>query len=166
MSRVKYEVTDERGGSCRLMRLEKRKGPDLSGPFRVLEQLVIVGGRDGIRTHDPWLRRPVLYPTELPALKNHYLESEYIQQSLGMPSKPKIYSIHYFCDQLKLKVNSFGHRSVHRDGDLLFLRAAGHYVQVAAQHFSFRFRLCRNFYRPGLSWIQFSLLDQRLYLQR
>ena len=31
------------------------------------------GGRDGIRTHDPWLRRPVLYPTELPArMKKHY----------------------------------------------------------------------------------------------
>ena len=25
------------------------------------------GGRDGIRTHDLWLRRPTLYPAELPA---------------------------------------------------------------------------------------------------
>ncbi len=28
----------------------------------------ITGGRGGIRTRDPWLRRPVLYPAELPAL--------------------------------------------------------------------------------------------------
>jgi hypothetical protein len=30
------------------------------------------GGRDGIRTRDPWLRRPVLYPAELPALEKKY----------------------------------------------------------------------------------------------
>ena len=28
----------------------------------------IAGGRDGIRTHDLRLRRPTLYPAELPAL--------------------------------------------------------------------------------------------------
>jgi hypothetical protein len=34
---------------------------------------IVVGGRHGIRTHDPRLRRPVLYPTELTARGNLYL---------------------------------------------------------------------------------------------
>ena len=33
-----------------------------------LISLMFFGGRSGDRTHDLWLRRPTLYPTELPAL--------------------------------------------------------------------------------------------------
>jgi hypothetical protein len=32
-----------------------------------ITELFIIGGRHGIRTHDPRLRRPVLYPAELTA---------------------------------------------------------------------------------------------------
>ena len=35
--------------------------------FFTLPLFVFIGGRHGIRTHDPRLRRPVLYPTELTA---------------------------------------------------------------------------------------------------
>ena len=36
-------------------------------PDRISGLIVLYGGRDGIRTHDLWLRRPTLYPAELPA---------------------------------------------------------------------------------------------------
>ena len=32
-----------------------------------IAELFLIGGRHGIRTHDPRLRRPVLYPAELTA---------------------------------------------------------------------------------------------------
>ena len=42
---------------------------EMVGVWMVLQYFceTTFGGRGGIRTRDPWLRRPVLYPAELPA---------------------------------------------------------------------------------------------------
>lgn len=76
-------------------RLEEETKPNFMATMHFVVIQDKPGGRGGIRTHDLWLRRPTLYPAELPARSELKRGCATFQQGLLLPKHPYIYQTFY-----------------------------------------------------------------------